>query len=216
MKLNFCKIACALFLTLVSEEMVHGKEKPPGKPGLEIVPGKNARQIACITGDSLFVISGKTQLFTVDTPEGERVISTCPGADQLTSEIRSTNGTALTYRIFGVRGNEKHAEKIESGDKLQITAQDGLQAIKHIAVRQMALCGSLSLLQSQITRGSTRDLYIQFHAGQRTPNATVEFTIPAGFFFSQENVLVNIIGRGFVKLKDLPNQSIGRVGSDYS
>src|SRR5687768_15636522 len=53
-------------------------------------------------------------------------------------------------------------------------------------------------------------------AGQRSPNGTVRIQLPAAINAPMQNVRVDVIGRGFVRLDSLHLQSTGRTGTAYS
>lgn len=184
--------------------------------GTAITYGSNARHIGKITSDSIVVASGSTYMFTVDTPEDKGLVSTTPTAKQLMDEIASADGARQTYQLTDNNGAAKEGE-VATGDKLVVSSPDGKTTkTYHIAVRPMALSGSLRLEHDKITAGTKKAITLYFTAGQRTPDATVRIYLPEGLQVTGDNTTVNVIGRGDVKLKDLSTQSIGRVGTAYS
>ena len=168
----------------------------------DITTGSHSIHIARITKDTIVVITGSTYQYTVDTPEGEGLISTKPTNAQLTSELRSKDGSVQQYLV--------------DGDRLIVTAQDGKTTkAYHIVAEPMALTGQLVLRQGSLTANTRKDLELFFTAGQRSPAATVKIYLPPGIDATMDNTTVNVIGRGDVRLKDLSTQSIGRVGTHY-
>ena len=179
--------------------------------------GDNATHIARIAEDTIVVIAGSTYSFTVDTPKDEGLISTAVKASQLPFQIRSKNGSAQRYSITDKEGAAKDEGDLVSGDRLIVTSEDGTASRTYRMERQrMALSGRLRLGQEEITVDTNRDLTLYFTAGQRSPDATVQIYLPAGIPATMTNTTVNVIGRGDVLLKDLPTQSIGRTGTNYS
>lgn len=74
----------------------------------------------------------------------------------------------------------------------------------------------LKLDRTEATIRTAGKISLDFYAGQRTPMSTVTIHIPAGIDVTLDNTTVNVIGRGEVLLRDLPKQSIGRTGTNYS
>ena len=106
---------------------------------------------------------------------------------------------------------------IEDGDYLIVTAENGkAQKRYQLVATPKAVSGQLRLQQKEMTVNTSKDLVLYFTAGQRSPDATVTFYLPAGIHVTMDNTTVNVIGRGDVKLKNLATQSIGRVGNKYS
>lgn len=79
-----------------------------------------------------------------------------------------------------------------------------------------ALPPVLKLNRTEATIKTAGKLSLDFYAGQRSPMTTVNIRIPAGIDVTLDNTTVNVIGRGEVLLRDLPKQSIGRTGTNYS
>lgn len=185
--------------------------------GTEIIAGKNATHIAGIAKDTINVIAGHTYAHTVDTPEGEGLVSTKPDIKSLLLQIVSKDGSQQTYKIVSEGGEEKTTGDIVKGDQLIVTSQNGKATRAYIiTLHRMALIGKLQLAHETITVKTPGSLKLFFTAGQRSPDASVRIYIPAGITVTTENTTVNVIGRGVVKLKDLHKQSIGRVGNRYS
>jgi len=85
-----------------------------------------------------------------------------------------------------------------------------------VGLKRAALRGRLSLETRERTVGAENDIILHFYAGQRSPMAEVFITIPKEIRITPENTFINVIGRGEVSLKELPKQSIGRTGTNYS
>ncbi|SMC70733.1 glycosyl hydrolase family 28-related protein [Pedobacter africanus] len=183
----------------------------------EITYGPQPPNIAAISADSVIVISGSTYRFTVDTPEDKGLVTTNIRAKELPAQIASKDGSVQKYAVLDGKGVLKTESAIENGDRLQVISADGKTSkTYHIGTKNMALSGSLVLQQKAVTVGTLTDLVLYFTAGQRSPDARVKIYFPAGIEVNPNNTTVNVIGRGDVKLKDLPTQSIGRVGTKYS
>lgn len=207
-------ILIALFGSVISAT---AQKSDRDKFSAEIDFGKNSAHIAQITKDSLIVAAGTTQSFTADTPEDQGLISTKIGAGELLLEITSKDGSNQKYKLIDKSGSAKPEGEIVTGDRLVVTSEDNQTTkIYRIIVQPMALGGRLSLERNEITANTARDLTLFFTAGQRTPDATIKIYLPAGINATLENTTVNVIGRGDVKLRDFPQQSIGRVGANYS
>ena len=193
----------------------NAQTKGSSKLYAEII-SKNSTHIARITEDSIIVARGSTYSFTVDTPEDSGLVSTNTTVQKLLTQITSKNGETQKYRITTKNGVVKEGGELATGDRLEIMANDG-KKIKayNIGEQPMALSGRLHLLKDKLTVNTHSSIILQYTAGQRSPNTTVNFIIPPGINISGDNTTVNVIGRGAVKLKDLASQSIGRVGTKY-
>jgi polygalacturonase len=182
----------------------------------DIKTAGNSTHIARIHGDTIVVIAGRTFLFTVDTPEDSGLTSTETTVALLLEQIASADGAVQQYKVTDAQGSLKTAGTLLNGDRLIVASQDGKsRRTYHIKVAAAALSGSLELLRQSVTVETPADIGLSFRAGQRSPNATVRFYLPAGIHATMDNITVNIIGRGTVRLKDLERQSIGRTGHRY-
>jgi polygalacturonase len=185
----------------------------------EIVAGPRAPHIGGVTGDRVIVATGSTFSFTVDTPSDQGRVSTKPSVRELLTEIAAKDGSTQHYRIKDQRGAEKAEGQIEGGDSLEVTPQGGVASASKsyaLELKPLALSGQLHLEHDSFTVNTRRDIALSFTAGQRSPDATVKIFLPIGVEATLDNTTVNVIGRGAVTLRDLPVQSIGRVGSAYS
>ncbi|MGN6533053.1 MAG: endopygalactorunase, partial [Ginsengibacter sp.] len=192
------------------------QQKKTSGPNAAIVENNNATHIARITSDSIIVLSGSTYSFTVDTPEEEGLIYIKTGTQQLLEQIASKDGTTQTYRFTNKNGDVKTNNNLESGDRLVVTAADKKNSkAYHIGTQSMAIGGRLRLEKNEITAHTQKNITLYFTAGQRSPDATVRIYLPEGIHVTGDNTTVNVIGRGDVKLKDLPTQSVGRLGTNY-
>lgn len=179
------------------------------------VTEKNSTHIARITNDTVYVITGSTYSFTVDTPEDQGLVSTTTTVQQLLQQIISKNGSRQSYTVTDKDGNTKTRGPLINGDRLTVkTAVDNKSY--YLAVLQAAIGGELRLEKNVITVNKQKNLTLYFTAGQRTPNATLRIFIPDGINVTGDNTTVNVIGRGDVKLNGLATQSMGRLGSNYT
>jgi polygalacturonase len=170
-----------------------------------------------ISGDTLYVASGTTYSYTVDTPEGAGLVSTVLTAGKLAEQIRSKDRSVQHVAVTAKDEQTLRTGELKNGDLLWITSEKDKSTKKYIIqLRPMAVGGTLELGRNGATAGVPGDLAVKFTAGQRTPDATVRIFIPEGIHVSEEDVWVNVIGRGSVLLNDFEHQSIGRVGTDYS
>jgi len=122
-------------------------------------------------------------------------------ASNTITQFESLNGTNQTYQIQTAGGAVKTTAMPVTGDKLVVTAQDGVTKREYsIVVEQAALSGKLYVESGPSTVGTTQDLILTYHAGQRTPEAEVVIELPPGVDADYTNTYVNIIGRGEVRL----------------
>lgn len=202
-------IACLLF-SIVAE----GGASPTA---VQITPSSEAPNIIKITPDSIFLVSGYTYRYTVDTPENQGLVSTGINVGQLGMQLQLSDHSALNYNIYdSLMQRKENSEMIASGDKLEINLPDKGKRLYTIGLEKKALTGKLILHNQQIRKNTNTDLMLDFIAGQRTPKAFIQIDIPKEICVTMENTTVNVIGRGEVKLSDLDKQSIGRTGTNYS
>ncbi|AWI10257.1 endopygalactorunase [Ereboglobus luteus] len=167
--------------------------------------------IASVTGDTITLITGTTYSFTVDSQRDEGLVSTAATVAQLAKQLAPSGKITIT------RAGKKldDADTPAAGDTLVIAGKP--KRTLAIKTTEAALAGSLTLHRESITAGAApSEITLDFTAGQRTPNATVAFEIPAGINVTMDNTFVNVIGRGEVPLSGLATQSIGRTGTNYS
>jgi polygalacturonase len=189
----------------------------PRQTGTGILPTKKASHIAGINKDTIIVISTSTYSFTVDTPEDQGLVSTNIGTKGLYTQIRSSDGAIQKYQISNAAGVKREEEPLLSGDRLTVISEDGKsRRVYYILVKELAIAGKLELGTEKMTVHTPQQLSLYFTAGQRSPDATVSITVPAGIRITMENTTVNVIGRGEVMLKDLSSQSVGKTGTNYS
>lgn len=182
-----------------------------------ITYGDNNSHIAQINNNQLVLIVGSTYRFTVDTPEDQGLVNTQATVNELVNEIKSSDGSVQRYQVLNDKGVVKNTGLVNEGDYLLVTAQDGKTTKRYaIVLKQMALSGKLTLSQNQLTQNTNQSITITYTAGQRSPDATLKLFLPLGIVPNPDQIMVNVIGRGFVKLNALSTQSIGRVGSRYS
>ncbi|PTT03483.1 endopygalactorunase [Pedobacter sp. HMWF019] len=182
--------------------------------GAVVVKGQES-PVVQIKRDTIVLAKGTTYRFTVDTPEELGLVSA--GADvHGLFQVLNVKGDLLPGFIArNNRGEIKTGTELFTGDRLQVKSKNGEAKTYFIEVKKMALDGQLVLDTTEMTRGTKGDVLFSYTAGQRSPDARVKFYIPSDLGVTLENTSVNVIGRGFVKLKDLSTQSVGRVGSAY-
>ncbi len=104
-----------------------------------------------------------------------------------------------------------------SEDLLQQQLRDaGIAMPPYRRIEKKAIPPVLQTDRAQYTACLPQNITIRFIAGQRTPNADIFFHIPHGIDITPDNTFVNIIGRGEVALRQLPQQSVGRYGNLFS
>ncbi|MCH5720816.1 hypothetical protein [Niabella hibiscisoli] len=171
----------------------------------------SSRYVSRISNDTLYIITGTTYLFDVDTPENEGLKSTTPTVKNLVSDFSCL---AADYSILTPAGLEKRRGYCHR-DRLLIRLKGRSVKQYPIALRPAALKGMLDIEQPRRTVGTRGDLIINYTAGQRSPNTTIVITLPRNFTADPGNTFINIIGRGEVLLQKLEQQSIGRTGTNY-
>lgn len=171
-----------------------------------------SRYISGLSNDTLYIVTGTTYLFDVDTPENEGLKSTTPTVEELVSDL---SRQAPGYSILTSAGLEKKEGLIATGDRLLVQSKRRSLQQYPIALHRAALKGILDIEQPRRTAGTRVDLIINYTVGQRSPDATIVITLPRDLIADPGNTFVNIIGRGEVQLQKLEQQSIGRTGSNY-
>ncbi|MCI8857458.1 MAG: hypothetical protein HFH26_13065 [Clostridiaceae bacterium] len=141
-----------------------------------------------------------------------RALRSC---DEIVEQLASANGTEQTYQIVDAKGVEKTTALPVDGDKLVVTAADGSTTKEYaISVVQAAMNGRLDLSQTEMTAGTEQTLVLEYYAGQRTPEATVDIELPAGMdAISESDITINVIGRGDVAFADF-SESAGKLNAD--
>jgi hypothetical protein len=180
-----------------------------------IVAAPGAVHLGAITGDAIVLATGSTYSFTVDTPEDQGLGSTRPSVADLLREVAMQDGSRFAGRVVDRSGAIRAEGMLQAGDRLVVGEGDNATTYR-LEFKPLALSGRLELDRPAITVGAARDLILSFTAGQRSPDVTVQFVFPRGIDVTLDNATVDVIGRGEVGLRDLPKQSIGRVGSAYS
>lgn len=181
-----------------------------------IVPAPDATHVLGVDDRTVRVAAGSTYSFTVDTPENKGLVSTVPDVEALLGQLTARGGAKIARQLVGVDDRVKTTGVVADGDKLSVTAVGGSISTYALKLDPAAVGGRLSLEPEALTVNATSDLTLHFTAGQRSPDATVRISVPAGIQITPDNTTVNVIGRGDVTLRDLPRQSIGRTGSAYS
>lgn len=168
-----------------------------------------------VVGDSLFVTQGSTYRYTVDTPEGEGLVSTTPRIVDILTGLRSETGA--DFRIVGADGKTCGEYSIPTaGCHLQKLNVSGRVVNQYgIGVKREALLPHILIHNDSIRVGATSDLTLDFFAGQRSPDVMVELHFPPELHVTLDNVTIDVIGRGPVVVRNLSQQSIGRTGANY-
>lgn len=174
-----------------------------------------APNIIRIGVDTLVISSSSTFLYTVDTPENQGLVSTGLTVNSLQEQLRRKDNQPFAYTILDKEGKEKVNGYLVSDDILEVTISDKKKQF-NIQVEEKALSPKLVVHRENYTVDIPSDIVLDFIAGQRTPNATIRVYIPKGINVTLDNTTVDVIGRGEVNLRDLPKQSIGRTGTNYS
>jgi hypothetical protein len=203
------RMSRTLLLSLITGSVVSAKA------GTVLDFADHATHIAAITDDSVQLITGSTYSFTVDSPEDQGPVSTGLKVDELATQLKAKDGSPQTYRVTTRAGVAKTDGEIVTGDQLIVASGDQSKSYQ-LEVQKLALSGQLRLERDTITANTTRELTLYFTAGQRTPRATVQITVPPGIEVTLDSTMVNVIGRGDVTLRGLATQSIGRTGTHYS
>lgn len=177
---------------------------------INLRPAAYAPNIVRITSDSLILVSGFTRQFSVDLPEDQGPVSTGITVRQLAEQLIMNS-----YSVYRSDKTLKTEGELQTGDVLHVL--DGKSERNYnIATSQLALRGKLVLHRDTVRANSSCDLILDFTAGQRSPQTTVEIHIPSGVNVTMDNTTLDVIGRGEVKLSELAAQSIGRTGTNYS
>src|SRR4051794_49603 len=78
-------------------------------------PSLFATHIAGIEGNTLVIVAGRTQSFTVDTPEDQGLVATKPDVPTLLAELAARDGSGMAYHVMGADGAAKTAGEIDRG-----------------------------------------------------------------------------------------------------
>ncbi|MEH7387780.1 hypothetical protein V7147_20625 [Bacillus sp. JJ1521] len=198
--------------------ILEGKEVPiEGIPNeVSIITSEQGDHIFKITNDAIYITSGDTFIYTVDTAEGAgRTTLTIRTVGELFNQISSKSDNLQTYVVKGEDGAEKRlSDTIADGDILTVSAGDKSHDYT-INLIKGAVRGKMELINSEITANTPTDVVLNFFAGMRSPATEVVLKVPKGINATMNNTKVNVIGRGEVFLSGLETQSIGRVGAGY-
>lgn len=218
--------------------------------------GMQGSNIGEITDDSITLIDGKVRrIWVADTTKTDNTNdkalakqinkSTYTGSvgrlqalrscSEIITQLESANGTAQSYQITSSTGAVKTSALPADGDKLIVTAADGSTKKEYtISIVEAAVNGRLDLSQTEMTVDTAQTLVLEYYAGQRTPEATVDIDLPAGMSkISESDITINVIGRGDVAFADFSESSgtlnadgtftnekmhqvLGRLASDYA
>ena len=90
----------------------------------------SSSHISRISNDSIFVISGNTYLFSVDTPEDQGLVSTTPKVTQLLSQLK-TSGNQDSIYLQDIEGKLKSSGIITPTDQLIVEDRKGKKQKKY-------------------------------------------------------------------------------------
>lgn len=205
------KISLLSFFAIAAASVI-----PSGVAAQNLAASDDAPNVVEVRGDTLFLVSGTTYRYTVDTPVDEGLVCTGATVVDIGRQLRLTGGGEIaSYAVIDRYRQSKTRGRLSAGDVLTVETASGKESYK-VVVSEGALAATLAARSDRVTAGKSGDVTLDFIAGQRTGNATVVFEIPAGVAVSYDNTTVDVIGRGEVSLRDLPRQSIGRHGTNYS
>ena len=181
----------------------------------EPISAAGSTHVVSIEGATVTLLAGSTYSYTVDTPEGEGLVRTGLTVDELGTHLSMPDGEPVTYLIRDRYRGRKYGGYLADGDVMELEYR-GERRNFPLRVEAGALTPELRIPRQQLTTGTPAGITLDFIAGQRSPDATVRFYIPRGIDVTLDNTTVNVIGRGEVTLRDLPRQSIGHTGTNYS
>lgn len=162
--------------------------------------------------DSLLVTHGSTYRYTVDTPEGEGLVSTMPSVGEILNGIKAENRGS--FIMVDPDGKVKEGTSFPAvGDRLRSVGDSKIEY--PVGIRHEALAPEFKAFNENVRTGTSTDITLDFHAGQRSPDATIDIFFPEGMDVTLDNVTVDVIGRGPVVARNLHKQRIGRVGTSY-
>lgn len=175
----------------------------------------NASHVIAIENDTIYLAGGTTYAYTVDTPMEDGLVSTRLQVGDIGSQIGTADGSPFEYYVTDKYRQRKTRGYLVTGDVLVVvTGKERKNYV--IQVKKGALNPILKVHRHTMTMDTPGEIILDFIAGQRTPKATVCFYIPEGIAVTLDNTTVDIIGRGEVSLRNLPLQSIGKTGANYS
>ncbi|MBV8252672.1 MAG: endopygalactorunase [Chitinophaga sp.] len=163
--------------------------------------GNLPKNFADITHDTIIIGYGHTYTYTVDTKEKEGLVFTGVDANGFIRQLEERD----KYSKF----------QLLDSNHLRQYWRGGAVSNYYLQWKERALTGKLEVPRNLMKANSLEDLHLSFTAGQRTPDATVIFEIPASLKFNADSVQVNVIGRGKMLLSQLATTSSGRSGKGY-
>jgi len=203
------------FLTLFSIAFILSGNIVPQNKKAFIVESPDSPNIIMINDNNVLLADGATYSFTVDTPKDEGLVSTGLTVENIKKQIKLQAGESFDYTVYNSKKEIKTEGVLISGDILEVKSQ-GKKKTYTINLEKAALSPSLSVHKSSMTINTGGNITLDFVAGQRTPKAIINIYIPKGINITLDNTTVDVIGRGEVTLRNLPYQSIGKTGTNYS
>lgn len=181
---------------------------------IKLTPTANSPNVVRIITDTIYLTKGHTYRYTVDTAVDSGLVQTDLRVKDIPLQLQLSSGREFDYQAYDLMANPKFKGYLTTGDMLKISNGGGSKDYK-IKVVAGALSPILVSHRQSMSQGCPGDIILDFIAGQRSPSAQIDFFVPAGINVTLDNVTVDIIGRGEVTLRELPQQSIGRGGGRY-
>jgi len=209
------KLIALLFITILLSGNNTFAQKIRTQTDNFLTASANSPNIHSIGKEKLTLIEGTTYSFTVDTPKDEGLVSTGLSVESLYTQLQISDGSTFNYIVYNSKNEIKKSGPLESGDILGIKSENK-KRIYNIIVEEAALVPRLSVHRENMTLNAKGDIILDFVAGQRSPKTDISVYVPKGIGVTLDNTTVDVIGRGEVSLRNLPLQSIGRTGTNYS
>lgn len=152
--------------------------------------------------DTIYMATGSTYAYTVDTPPGEGRVATTVTPQAFIAQLNEAYNPILRFSLQ---------------DDTTVILRGHAMEPRSYFLKQRAAALSANLQVSSPFRPEhvPGDIMIEFTAGQRSPNVNMQLVIPAAIKFDSKQVMVNVIGRGEVPLAALATTSSGRFGAGY-
>lgn len=165
--------------------------------GITLIDGKVRRLWVNDTTNTSTSIEINKSTYTGTTGR-IRALRTC---SEIITQLESANGTKQSYKIVDAGGNTKTSSYPVTGDKLVVTAENGTATREYpITVQTAAVSGQLILSRDTMTEDTPATVVLDYYAGQRSPEAQVIINLPVAV--SEEDITINLIGRGDVAFAD--------------
>ncbi|ULT41991.1 hypothetical protein KRR40_46900 [Niabella defluvii] len=136
-----------------------------------------SRYISRQSSNTIYLVTGTTYLFDVDTPENGGLKSTTPSVKDLLSDL-SRNSLIGSILTPGGLTKKRRYDCFRGSVTGSFQRRDGKKYL--IDLRREALKGMLHIEHEQRTFDTKEDLVINYTTGQRSPNTTIVITLPRG------------------------------------